>query len=181
MRVKHSARATGRTRAVTTGSGNAAKGGTLVVGYDGRDESERALSYAIDEAASNGERVVVLVVEPLHYEPVDPYGVSMTGVGFMGPIPDSIGLGEPIPDAGPADIQPLLSQARDRLAKADVQGDVEWALGDPVSELVRVAAERDARALVVGTHHHSALGRLFGTDIAAELIRAAGCDVIVAR
>jgi nucleotide-binding universal stress UspA family protein len=56
-----------------------------------------------------------------------------------------------------------------------------WGLGDPVSEILRVADERQAGAIVVGTHHHSALGRLFGTDTAADLVREAHCDVLVAR
>jgi nucleotide-binding universal stress UspA family protein len=146
--------------------------GPVVVGYDGREESERALEYALEEAASREASVVVVIVAPMPYEWVDPYGPGVPGM--VGPI-------TPIPREGPPEIQPLLEHARKRLEETDSEGDVVWGLGDPVSEILRVADERTAGAIVVGTHHHSALGRLFGTDTAADLVKEAHCDVLVAR
>ena len=58
---------------------------------------------------------------------------------------------------------------------------MEWSLGDPASEIVRIADEVDACAIVVGTHHHSALSRFFGGDVAASVVRHAHRDVVVAR
>jgi nucleotide-binding universal stress UspA family protein len=146
--------------------------GPVVVGYDGREESDRALEYALEEAASRETSVVVVIVAPMPYEWVDPYGPGVPGM--VGPI-------TPIPREGPPEIQPLLEHARKRLEETDSEGDVVWGLGDPVSEILRVADERTAGAIVVGTHHHSALGRLFGTDTAADLVKEAHCDVLVAR
>lgn len=146
--------------------------GPVVVGYDGREESERALEYALEEATSRETQVVVVVVAPMPYEWVDPYGPGVPGM--VGPI-------TPIPEEGPSEIQPLLDHARKRLEETDNAGDVVWGLGDPVSEILRIAAERKAAAIVVGTHHHSALGRLLGADTAADLVREAHCDVLVAR
>lgn len=146
--------------------------GPVVVGYDGREESERALEYALEEAASRETAVVVVIVAPMPYEWVDPYGPGVPGMA--GPI-------TPIPEGGPLEIQPLLEHARKRLEETGSEGDVVWGLGDPVSEILRVADERKAGAIVVGTHHHSALGRLFGTDTAADLVQEAHCDVLVAR
>ena len=48
-------------------------------------------------------------------------------------------------------------------------------------EILRVADEHEAAVIVVGTHHHSALSRLFGEDVAATVTRRAHCDVVVAR
>ena len=146
--------------------------GPVVVGYDGREESERALEYGLEEAASRETAVVVVIVAPMPYEWVDPYGPGVPGM--VGPI-------TPIPEGGPLEIQPLLEHARKRLEETGSEGDVVWGLGDPVSEILRVADERKAGAIVVGTHHHSALGRLFGTDTAADLVQEAHCDVLVAR
>ncbi len=146
--------------------------GPVVVGYDGREESERALDYALEEAASRETALVAVIVAPMPYEWVDPYGPGVPGM--VGPI-------TPIPKEGPPEIQPLLEHARKRLEETGSSGEVVWGLGDPVSEILRVADERKACAIVVGTHHHSALGRLFGTDTAADLVKEAHCDVLVAR
>jgi nucleotide-binding universal stress UspA family protein len=145
--------------------------GPLVVGYDGRDESERALEEAFRLAAERHVGVLVLVVGAVPVEVFDPLAPAMYDVGAITPIP---------PD-GPVELQPLLHDARRRLDAADAEGSVEWSLGDPARELVRAAEEHNASAIVVGTHHHSALGRFFGTDVAERVEREALCEVIVAR
>jgi nucleotide-binding universal stress UspA family protein len=146
--------------------------GPVVVGYDGREESERALEYALEEAASREVSAIVLVVAAMPYEYVDPYGPGVPGMAA--PM-------TPIPEEGPVEVQPLLEHARQRLAETGCPGEAVWGLGDPVSEILRIADERKAGAIVVGTHHHSALGRLLGTDTAADLMRESHCDVLVAR
>lgn len=142
--------------------------GPLVVGYDGGEASERALTRGISEARQRGAGIVVLVVGNIAYEGVDPFDGSL-----------SLGVVTPIPAEGPYDVQPALTEARRRLSDTGLDGTVEWSLGDPAGELLRVADERGASAIVVGTHHHSALGRFLGADTAAELVRDAHCDVIV--
>ncbi|MFL5927035.1 MAG: universal stress protein [Gaiellaceae bacterium] len=143
----------------------------LVVGYDGRDESEKALDEAFRAAAQRGADVLVLVVGSVPVEVFDPLAPAMYDVGAM----------TPIPPEGPIELQPLLAEARRRLEEAGAAGTVEWSLGDPARELLRTAEERNASAIVVGTHHHSALGRLFGTDVAERVEREARCEVLVAR
>jgi nucleotide-binding universal stress UspA family protein len=145
--------------------------GPLVVGYDGRDESEKALDEAFRLASQRNVEVLVLVVGAVPVEVFDPLAPAMYDVGAITPIP---------PD-GPIELQPLLAEARRRLDEVDARGSVEWSIGDPARELVRAAEERNASAIVVGTHHHSALGRLFGTDIAERVEREARCQVVVAR
>jgi len=145
--------------------------GPLVVGYDGRDESEKAFDEAVREAGRRGATLAIVVVAPIPAGPADPFDPAYVGVGVI----------QPIPPEGPVEIQPILEEARRRLEAAPVEGTVEWSLGDPAIEILRVAQERRASAIVVGTHHHSALGRLFGTDTAANLVSAADCDVLVAR
>jgi nucleotide-binding universal stress UspA family protein len=145
--------------------------GPLVVGYDGRDESEKALDEAFREAAQRNVDVLVLVVGSVPVEVFDPLAPAMYDVGAM----------TPIPPEGPVELQPLLAEARRRLQEAGAGGSVEWSLGDPARELLRIAEEQNASAIVVGTHHHSALGRFFGTDVAERVEREAHCEVLVAR
>jgi nucleotide-binding universal stress UspA family protein len=143
--------------------------GPIVVGYDGRDESSRALAEAIREAELRGAPILVLVVAGMPAQSLDPFNAGVIDPGMYAPIPPE----------GPLEIRPIMNAAAAQLDEAGAAGEVEWALGDPTAEILRIADERDAVAIVVGTHHHSALGRLLGTDVAADLVRAAGCEVLV--
>lgn len=150
---------------------NTAHTGPLLVGYDGRDASKRALERALQEAQLRGVDVAVLVVAGLHFTTTSPYDPSTLDLELI----------PPIPEGGPIEIQGLLDDARQVLAASSVEGTVDWAMGDPVTEILAAAKRLEASAIVIGSHHHSALGRFFGTDTAEEIIHAAGCDVIVAR
>ncbi len=141
----------------------------LVVGYDASPPSEKALDRGIAEAKERGTSLVIVVVAGIQYGSIDPLD-PMSGVAAI----------PPIPAEGPVEIQPILDLARQKLADAGVDGRVEWSLGDPPTEIVRVAREANAKTIVVGNHHHSALGRFFGTDTAAELERHAEFEVLVA-
>ena len=141
---------------------------TIVVGYDGREPAQHALEEAIRNAGETGARVVAVVVGNLVAN-ADPYGIGAIGWESFAPVPEG----------GPPELQPLLRTARERLDAAGVEGEAVWGLGDPANEIVRVAEETGAEKIVVGHHHHSALGRLFGTDVDARIQEAAGCDVVV--
>jgi nucleotide-binding universal stress UspA family protein len=145
--------------------------GPLLVGYDGRDASHEALAHALREAPLRGTGVVVLVVAGLHYESYNPYEPGTIDIGPIAPIPPE----------GPAEIQPALAEAREALAASGVAGEVEWSLGDPVTEILEAARRTGASAIVIGSHPHGAFARFIGADTAEEIIREAPCDVIVAR
>ena len=145
--------------------------GPLLVGYDGRDESELAFDLALQQARDRQVDILVLVVAPLPIDAVNPLDPNEIGYST---------LPEMTAD-GPVTVKPIVDAARRKLEASGVHGAVEWTFGSPASEIVRVAEERDACAIVVGTHHHSALGRLFGTDVAASVVKHAHRDVVVAR
>jgi nucleotide-binding universal stress UspA family protein len=145
----------------------------LLVGYDGREESEVAFAEAVTEAKTRGVNLVVLVVAGLPPEVIDPVQPGGIGIGLAA-------FPEMTPD-GPIEIQPIIERAREKLAASGVDGRVEWSIGDPAAEILRVADEVDACAIVIGTHHHSALERFFGGDITKSVVRHAHRDVVVAR
>ena len=91
------------------------------------------------------------------------------------------GDGTPItgPFVEPPEITELLADARTRLEGAGVAADYLWAPGEPARIIIDVAKDRAATKIVVGHHHHSMLGRLFGTDVAADVQRDAPCEVVV--
>jgi nucleotide-binding universal stress UspA family protein len=142
---------------------------TVVVGYDASPPSEKALERGFAEAKQRATSVLIVVVAGIQYGSIDPLD-PMSGVAAI----------PPIPEGGPIEIQPILELARQKLAYSGVDGKVEWSLGDPVTEILRVAREANAKTIVVGNHHHSALGRFFGTDTAADLERDHEFEVLVA-
>src|SRR5690242_3675406 len=56
-----------------------------------------------------------------------------------------------------------------------------FIVGDPTNEILRVRAEIKADVLVIGTHDHSGFERLLLGSIAENLMRKAGCSVLVVR
>jgi nucleotide-binding universal stress UspA family protein len=143
----------------------------ILVGYDGSDSGRRALDRAITEARAVGGHITVLSVVNL---PLDPNAPRSFGTL------DDISEGEGGPLSPPPDIVAHLAEARERLANAGIDANLEWAAGEPGSVIVEAARRIHAQVIVVGDHHHGFLGRLFGADVDAEVQREAGCDVILA-
>jgi nucleotide-binding universal stress UspA family protein len=84
-----------------------------------------------------------------------------------------------IPLVEPAELEPVLAEARERIESAGLTGEYR-AAGEPASALVGAARDRGAELIVVGSHHHGLLVRVLGPDVATQVKRDAGCDVIVA-
>lgn len=53
--------------------------------------------------------------------------------------------------------------------------------GNPVDEICRLAAERDARLIVVGSHGWGAARRLLSGSVSTGLVHSAPCPVLVVR
>src|SRR5262245_23945537 len=141
----------------------------IVVGYDDKEPAKRALERAIDEAkARKAEIVVVSVVEM----PLNPEGPQ--NFGSLDDTPARM-----IPLVLPADLEPVIAHARERIEAEGVRSDFFWAAGDPAANIVDVAREQNASLVVLGEHHHSVFGRVFGTDVAAEVKRRLGAELVV--
>jgi nucleotide-binding universal stress UspA family protein len=80
----------------------------------------------------------------------------------------------------PPELEPVLAQAKERVESAGLTGEYMWAAGDPANEIVEAAKDRGAGLIVIGSHHHSLFARILGPDVATQIKRDAGCDVIVA-
>jgi nucleotide-binding universal stress UspA family protein len=143
----------------------------VVVGYDGSEASQPALTRAIADAAGSGASLVVVSVAAM---PLNAEGPMAYGTLSDGPVPV-------LPIAPPPEIQGVLDEAREQIDAAGIDADYVWETGVPVAALLREARDRNAASIVVGKGHHSRLGRWLGADVAAELERDApeGCNVIV--
>jgi nucleotide-binding universal stress UspA family protein len=142
---------------------------TIVVGYDDEGAARRALDRALEEAKASGAQLVVVSVVEL---PLDPEGPQNFGTLDDSPA-------RMIPLVVPEELEPVIAHARARVAAEGVPADFLWAAGDPASVLVDVARDRNASLVVVGSHHHGLLAKLVGADVAAEVKRHAGADVLV--
>lgn len=140
----------------------------IVVGYDGGEASKRALDRAIEEARKLRAQLLVVAVAEM---PLNPEGPMTFG-----------SLDEPervLPLVEPPELEPILAQAREHVDAAGLTGDYMWAAGEPANAIVGAARERGAGLIVIGSHHHAFLTRLLGGDVATQVKRDAGCDVIV--
>jgi universal stress protein A len=123
--------------------------------------SHYALELAFSLARDHGARVVLLnVVEPPFYG------------------------GEPLmPIATLPDLRTEAENWFETLPKA--KGDIETkqviAEGDPVSQILRVAAEEHVDFIVLGTHGRTGLSRLLMGSVAENVIRKAMCPVVAVK
>jgi nucleotide-binding universal stress UspA family protein len=143
---------------------------TIVVGYDGHEASSRALDRAIDEARSSPAQILVVAVAEM---PLNPEGPQ--NFGSLDDTPARM-----IPLVEPAELEPVLAGARERIESAGLTGEYTWAAGEPASAIVSAAREHGAKLIVIGSHHHGLFARVLGPDVATQVKRDAGCDVIIA-
>lgn len=144
---------------------------TIVVGYDGAAPASRALDRAIEEARTARAQLLVVAVAEM---PLNPEGPQ--NFGTLDDTPARM-----IPLVEPAELEPVLAEARERIDAAGLTGEYVWAAGEPANAIVGAARDRGAELIVIGSHHHGLLARVFGPDVATEVKRDAGCDVIVAE
>ena len=133
---------------------------TIVVGYDGTEASERALTRAGDIAKAFGSGVVVTSVSSV-----------MTGASHGG--------GSVDPTDSPAEHDALLTVARGKLADKGVEADTVLGVGDPAEAIVQLAEDRNADLIVVGTREPGFFERVLGHSVSAAVQRHARCDVLI--
>ena len=137
---------------------------TIVVGYDGSEEAQRALARAADIAQAFSARLVVISVTGLTQLPVG-FSAFEPATMLVPPAATVTGGTVPVPEAQPEPSQPgpeelaryELERARTSLAGRPVEAEYLVELGDPVERLLDVAEERDADLIVVGSRERGFL------------------------
>lgn len=137
---------------------------TVLCPVDGSECSDRSLAHAAELCRSREAALIVLTVRPV--VPVPALWLSSAAVA---------------PDAGPEE----MARARRALGE-DVRRvtdylrvEVEVAIGDVATEILRVASERRTDLLVVGTHGLRGLDRLMLGSVTERLLRKSACPVLV--
>lgn len=132
---------------------------TIVVGVDGREGGRDALALAGRLALLNGGELIAVRALP--------FDVYVTRAGAP-----------PYATLAEHDARQELER---ELADAGFAATIR-VLGDtsPARALHRVAEEANADVIVVGSTHHSAIGRVFAGDDAAGTVHGSSCPVAVA-
>jgi nucleotide-binding universal stress UspA family protein len=137
----------------------------IVVGVDGSEESLHAVTFAARLARETGAGVTVVYVRHI------PAGYS----------------GRPL--VGPAELERYYQTVERRVTRRVVRAltpltipwDLEVGRGDVAREVQRVARERGADLIVVGTRGQGPLARLLAGSVSSRVVHHADRPVLVVR
>jgi nucleotide-binding universal stress UspA family protein len=151
--------------------------GPIVIGYDGSAASERAVREAGGLLSDRSALVVVVWEAGLAFEMAE---LPTAGVGIP-PVPLDIRTAAEVDRAMYEGVQHQAEQgaALAREAGFDAEPLVAADEGTVAETLVRVAQERDARAIVVGARGHGGLGRLLLGSTSTAVVQHASRPVLV--
>ena len=126
---------------------------TVVVGYIPDQYGEAALTAGIEEAGRRGTDLVIINATK---------GDALVDRRYVG--------------------QEGLAELEKRLAGVAVPHEVRQAMGaDVAQEMVRVAVETNADAIVIGLRHRSPVGKLIMGSVAQQVLLDAPCWVIAVK
>src|SRR5262245_29091707 len=142
--------------------------------------AQQAVRYALEEATLHHAKVTLLHVLPARTR-TDVYfitGAPEPRPGFEPALERRLGTPiSPQPTVMLDDhYEAALTQLRD-LMPASFQGnwDADVATGPPAATIVRVAHERDADLIVMGTHGRTGLSHVLLGSVAEKVVRLAPC------
>jgi nucleotide-binding universal stress UspA family protein len=151
--------------------------GPVLIAYDGSRASEHALREAAELLEGSPALVVVVWKAGLAFELIE---LPASSIGLP-PAPLDIGAALEVDrrlyEAAQEGAARAVALARELGLEAEPLVVAEEPEVPVAETLVRLARERDARALVVGAHAHGAmLGR-----VSRDVVREARCPVVVIR
>lgn len=153
------------------------------MGYDGSEQSERALARAAGLAEALGSRLAVVSVgAPRHAAAIEPIPAPDLVPTPIGPV--SMAAYRPereVPQTeAPAEEELLLEEARRFLSPRGVDAEYVGEVGDAADRLLAVAEARNAELIVLGCPSRSLLDRLlFGHPVDEQLMRRTSRDVLL--
>ncbi len=157
----------------------------VLVATDFSEPAAHALGYAIEEATLHRARVTLLHVLPpgtgtdvYYVSGPQPQGrvETIAGGRFSAPAPSESTVVRDDPS------EQVLTQLHD-LVPDTFRGtwQVETAAGHPADTIVRVAEERNADLIVMGTHGRTGLQHVLLGSVAERVVRLAPCPVLTVR
>jgi nucleotide-binding universal stress UspA family protein len=133
---------------------------TILVAYDDTAPSKRALDRAAALAEAFGSRVLV---------------ISIARLTHSGPRSAThLTRGE-----GPAERTEDVHEAQAILEARGIDAEAITMMGDPASAITRLADERSADLVVIGTRGLGPVQRLLGQSVSQAVSRRVNCDVLI--
>ena len=141
----------------------------IVVGVDGSHHSQRALIWAMRQAAQQQVPLTILAVRP---DPVRP----ATGIYWgLRTYPEDSHNPEVVRKA----IEEIVEQARNEIGGTGPEVTVNVVTGDPAEELI--SASRDADLVAVGSRGSGGFASLLMGSVSSKVTHHAACPVVVIR
>jgi nucleotide-binding universal stress UspA family protein len=141
----------------------------ILLATDGSPSAGEAQRQALDLARLSG--APLLVVSVSH--------ATLPAVGYS-----AYGYSELVTELTHAEhkrLDALLSATSEAAAKEGIDCTTVEADGPIVDEICRIAAERDAQLVVVGSHGWGAARRFLSGSVSTGLVHSAPCPVLVVR
>lgn len=136
----------------------------IVLATDGSASAVPATEQAFELAAESQAPLLVVTVWDSPY----------TGLGYA-PLPVGVDV-----DAGMVERAPQIVDAvAQRARAAGVNAETIVRRGFPVDEICRLADERNARLIVIGSHHWGRVRRALFGSVSQGVVRSAHCPVLV--
>lgn len=133
---------------------------TIVVGVDGSGCSDRAVQRAVEFASGLGDSLLIAyAVEPPYRSVGDEWGEATSALEELG--------------------RPLVDVAVARAAEAGVAAEPVLVAKRPAEALLALAAERDARMIVVGTTSERPLTGIILGSVPHKLLHRSTIPVLV--
>jgi len=136
----------------------------ILVPYDGSEPAQQAVDHAIDHWGDH-ELVFLRVIEVAT-------GSLEAGVDL---------LKEKIRQQREETAAELSDELTRKLHEADVDYEVETAIGNPAKEIVEFADEHDITHIVIGSHGRTGASRILLGSVAQTVVRRAPVPVTVVR
>jgi nucleotide-binding universal stress UspA family protein len=139
--------------------------GPIVLATDGSHSAEPAVQRAIELATETHAPLLVMSVWDIPY----------TGLGYA-PLPFVFDVGADMSERAPKIVEAAALRAR----AAGLSVETTVRRGFPVDEICRVAEERNARMIVIGSHHWDRARSALHGSVSQGVVQTAHCPVIVA-
>ena len=136
----------------------------ILVPYDGSEPAQQAVDHAIDHWGDH-EIVLLRVIEVAT-------GSLEAGVEL---------LKEKIRQQRDEAAAELSDELTRKLREADVDYEIETAVGNPAKEIVAFADDQDISHIVIGSHGRTGASRVLLGSVAQTVVRRASTPVTVVR
>ncbi len=137
---------------------------TIILAVDGSDVSRNALRHAVElTKQNNGTLIAVHVIPPIDVMDIETFK------------PESLIRG--LKEEG----KKILSEVRELAAGEDVKVQTTIEEGIPFEVICEAARNSNADLIVMGSHGHTGIGKVFIGSVTERVISRAHCPVLVVK